>query len=299
MASRYIESFLQKSWSERYRTGRFYFRQGLAKIPFLPTPVRLQISPTEDVVFWWSRVVPYFHENRNFFDYWGQDAGDLRFLCKMLQPGMVFMDIGAFRGVYSLVAAKRLRGNGLVIASEPSPRDYNRLCMHLRLNRIFAARAELLALGAQSARSTFFQVVSGDTTRNGLRPPASSDPIAEISVQTISLDQYVAHHQVERVDVIKLDVEGGEIDVLRGAADVFIRLRPVLICEVLDAATQVWGYDARDIISVVQAYDYEWFDCREDGSLVRHESRDSYAQVKNYFAIPREKCHLYAQKGRQ
>jgi FkbM family methyltransferase len=290
MALGRIPGFLRKSWPERYQTARFFFRQSLSKLPYFPVRVRFDVSSEEHIQFWWSQVLPYFDEKRGLFDYWGQDVGDLRFLWRILKPGMVFMDIGAYHGIYSVVAGKKLQGNGTVVAFEPSPREYRRLRMHLRWNGISYARAESLALGATVARTKFFQVASGDTTRNGLRPPDSDDSVTEISVDTVSLDQYVASHALERVDVIKLDVEGGEIEVLRGAGAVLAKFRPVLICEVLDATTHTWGYEAREIIAALREQGYDWFDLNEDGSLAPHEMRSEYTRVKNYLAIPHEKC---------
>jgi len=290
MASRHIGSFLTKSWRQRCRAAQFYFRKGLAKLPFLPVPVRLQISGDKEIKLWWSQLVPFLPEDGGYFDYWATDAGDLRFLWRILQPGMVFIDIGAYHGIYSLVAGKKLGRAGTIISFEPSPREYRRLRMHLRLNRSTSARAEMLALGATTTRTAFFQVASGDTARNGLRAPAISDPINEIAVQETTLDEYLARQPIARVDIIKLDVEGGEMDVLRGATRVFQKFRPILICEVLDAATQVWGYDARRIISSLQELGYDWFEFMDDGSAVPHVMQNEYPQVKNYLAVPREKC---------
>ena len=292
-----MQNFLQKSWPQRVETMQFYFRQGLSKVPYLPVPVRLKVSPSREIGFWWSQIVPYFDSNRGFFDYWGEDVGDLRFLWKALDPGMVFMDLGAYQGIYSVVAGKKLQGARNIFAFEPSPREFRRLRLHLRWNRLSTTRAEMLALGARKSKTAFFQVKSGDTTRNGLRAPDSSDTVTEIPVNIISLDEYVREQNIQRVDVIKLDVEGGEIDVLRGAAKVFGEMRPLLICEVLDATTHAWGYDASEIIRAVRNYDYDWFDFNSDGSLEPHAERQSYPRVKNYLAVPREKRELVMQRS--
>ena len=292
MTTDHIHSFLEKSWPERLETMQFYARRALSKVPYIPVPVRLRMSPSKEIEFWWSQIVPYFDANRGFFDYWGEDAGDLRFLWNVLDPGMVFMDIGAYQGIYSVVAGNKLKGTGKIFAFEPSPREYHRLRMHLRLNRLSSARGEMLAMGIATSKASFFQVRAGDTTRNGLRRPASRDSVAEIRVNMSSLDEYMCGRNVGRVDVIKLDVEGGEIDVIRGGQKVFGDLRPVLICEVLDATTQAWGYDSREIIKAMRDYDYDWFDFNGDGSTTAHNHRQTYPQVRNYLAIPREKRDL-------
>lgn len=292
MASHRIDNFLHKSWDERLMTARYFVRKSLANIPYVPVPVRMKMSQTNEIQFWWSYVVPYFSPARGFFDYWGHDLGDLRFLWKSLGPGMVFLDVGAHHGVYSIVAAKKLGANGTVVAFEPSSREYRRLRLHLRMNRLKSVRTEPLALGSAAATRTFFEVTSGDTTRGGLQPPASPDRVSKTSVDTIRLDDYVSQLQLKRVDLVKLDVEGGERDVLQGASLVLTKFRPIFICEVLDAATIAWGYKAREIMLKFQSFHFNWFDIRLDGSIVRHEIRDHYPDIRNYVAVPKEKCAI-------
>jgi FkbM family methyltransferase len=292
MTTHSIQRFWHKPWSEKLTTAQFLFRQGLAKLPCIPVPVNLQVTRTESVRLWWSYFVGFFSDDRAFFDYWGQDIGDLRVLWRILRPGYTFLDVGAYHGIYSVVAGKRVTNLGQVIAFEPSPRERGRLRLHLRWNGTRWARVEPFAVGARASETSFFQVVSGDPTRNGLKPPATEDSVAKITVKTISLDQYITETGLQRVDVMKLDVEGGELEVLQGATDMFNRFRPILICEVLDETTKVWGYKAREIILLLSGAGYLWFECRADGTLVPHEIRDSYPDVKNYLAVPQEKLSL-------
>jgi FkbM family methyltransferase len=250
----------------------------------------MMMSETDIVGFWWSYVVPFFDARRRFFDYWGHDLGDLRYLWRILKPGMVFLDIGAHHGLYSVVAAKRLGEDGTVVAFEPSEREFRRLRLHLRLNGMHLVRAEPIALGAMASTQKFFQIISGDNTRGGLRPPASSDRVSETSVETARLDDYVERRALSRVDVVKLDVEGGELGVLQGASSVMTKFRPIFICEVLDATTQAWGYNAREIVLMFQSFDFELFEAQPDGSIVPHEIKDHYPDVRNYVAVPKERC---------
>ena len=273
-------------------TARYLLRKSLAKLPYALIPVRMKMSQNDEIQFWWSYIVPYFNATRGFFDYWGHDLGDLRFLWKNLTPGMIFLDIGAHHGIYSVVAAKRVGPNGMVVAFEPSSREYGRLRLHVRLNRLSPVRTEPLALGSAASTRPFFQVTSGDTTRGGLQPPASADQVSEISVATVRLDDYVSRLQLKRVDIVKLDVEGGEREVLEGASLVLTKFRPIFICEVLDATTQAWGYKAREIILMLQSFGFVWFEIRLDGTIVLHEIRDHYPDIRNYVAVPKEKCAI-------
>jgi FkbM family methyltransferase len=179
-----------------------------------------------------------------------------------------------------------------VVSFEPSVREYRRLRLHLRLNRLRSVRAEPLAAGSAAGTQRFFQITSGDNTRGGFRPPASDDRVSEISVETVRLDDYVSQLPLTRVDIVKLDVEGGEREVLGGASLVLTKFRPIFICEVLDATTQAWGYDAREIILMLQRFGFNWFEIRLDGSIVPHEIKDHYPEIRNYVAVPKEKCTI-------
>ena len=292
MASSRIDNFLHKSWSEQFNTAQFVLRRSLAKIPYAPVPVRMKMPEREEIRFWWSYLVPYFDQRRKFFDYWGHDLPDLRFLWRTLEPGMTFMDIGAHHGIYTMVAAKRLAGDGAVVSFEPSEREGRRLRLHLHMNRMNWVRAEALAIGAVTSRQEFFQVVDGDSSRGGLKPPASSDRVQATSVESIRLDDYVSRAALKRLDIVKLDVEGAELDVLAGAPNVLEKFRPLFICEVLDVATHAWKYEAREIVLKFQSYGFNWFEFRPDGSIAPHQIRERYPDVRNYLAVPSERCPL-------
>jgi FkbM family methyltransferase len=282
-----------KSWPRLCLSAQFRFRQALSKVPYFPVPIRLTLSEQLSLSFWWSRLVPYHDPNRKFLDYWGHDAGDLRFLWRALEPEMTFLDVGANLGAYSLVAAHKLADNGCVIAFEPGPRESARLKLHFRWNGLRApeARMERVSLGAHTGEQKFFEVLTGgDTSRNGLRPPQIDDAVREVATSVITLDRYAAKRGLTRIDFIKLDVEGGEMDVLRGASASLLRHRPILICEVLDLATAPWGYPAREIVSALADYGYRWFDVNRDGSLSPHIPQRDYPAIRNYLAVPCEKC---------
>jgi FkbM family methyltransferase len=283
-----VHSFLRKSPEQKRTTARFLAAKWLAKLPYAPHRVHLGVSPEESVKFWWSYFPMSFHPDRGTFDYWGDDIGDLRFLWKFLRPGMSFLDIGAHHGLYSVVAAKKIGPDGRVVAFEPSPRERQRLRLHLRYNGIESVTVKPYALAAEEGAASLTVVVDGFTTMNSLRTPPINHPTEQVSVETTSLDAYVCREQIEKIDLVKIDTEGGEVDVFRGADRLLRRIRPLIICEVLDLVTRSWGYAAADIMKLLGTYDYEWFDIVTNGSLAPHCRRAEYPEGRNYLAVPRE-----------
>jgi FkbM family methyltransferase len=287
-----VRKFLQKTPKQRRLTACFLATMWLAKFPYAPHKVRLEVDADEHVDFWWSYFPASFNAEGSLFSYWGDDSGELRFLWRFLRPGMTFVDIGAHHGVYTLIAARKLGRKGRLIAFEPCSRDRRRLSLHLRYNGINSAAVEPYALSAKDGKVELFTVLSGYTTMNSLRPPATDYPTEAIVVETTSLDGYLHQKQIDKVDLVEIDTEGAEIEVFSGAGKLLRELRPLIICEVLDKVTRPWGYPAREIVAKLRRHGYEWFEILRDGRVRQHSAKSEYPDVKNYLAVPQEKQPL-------
>jgi FkbM family methyltransferase len=285
-----VHRFILKTPDERRITTRFLASRWLAKLPYAPHRVRLRITPSEDVTFWWScfpgGVGP---ESETIFDYWGDDAGDLRLLWRLLQPGMTFLDVGAYHGIYTIIAVKKLGQSGSVVAFEPSPREQRRLRLHLKYNGMKWVKVEPYALAGREGKASLHIVTEGFTTMNSLRQPAVDHPRARVEVEALTLDAYLKRERIGKVDFLKVDAESAELEIFGAANKLLRQLRPLIICEVLDGVTAPWGYPAREIVSHLQTYSYQWFDILPDGNLLPHRSTDQYPDVRNYLAVPEEK----------
>jgi FkbM family methyltransferase len=208
---------------------------------------------------------------------------------------MTFFDIGAYHGLYTVIADSKLQGSGKITAFEPSRREQRRLKLHLRMNRVSSVALEPSAVGSRTGSAELFMVVSGFASMNSLRRPADQAIVKPLRVQLTTLDEHVKIGGIKRLDAMKIDTEGGEMDVFRGARRILKELRPAIICEVLDWVTAPWGYAARDIVSHLQGYDYTWFDIQPDGTLSPHAPRGQYPEVRNYLAMPMEKVNAVRQ----
>jgi FkbM family methyltransferase len=287
-----VTRFLRKTPEQQRTTLRFFARKSLSRLPFIPVPLRIEIAPGRPLSLWWSLLPTADHPNRTLLEYAGDDCSELRFLWEFLKPGMTFFDVGAHHGVYSLLAARKLCSGDTVIAFEPSPRERRRFQLHLQMNEVTHVRLEPYAVSARSGAFDFFTVTSGFTTMSSLQRPAIDHPIRKISIEAVSLDDYLNQRRIPSIDLMKIDVEGGELQAFAGATRLLQLLRPIIICEVLDWVTQPWGYAAREIVSCLQRHAYVWFDFAEDGKIALHEPRHEYPETRNYLAVPREKLAL-------
>ena len=232
-----LRRFWQKPWPEK--AGSIFFRW-IRIFPGIPIPVRLPFGG------WWLARNDFvgaalFHG--------GFENTECSFVEFFLRPGMTVLDIGAHHGFYTLLASQRVGPEGKVIAVEASPRERERLRLHLRINGCRNVRVDSRALGEAEGYAELYVVHGGQTGCNSLRRPAVFAPTEAIPVRIERLDTVLREHQIGKVDFIKLDVEGAELSVLKGAPQLLANgPRPVILIEVFDIRTQPWGYAAREII---------------------------------------------------
>ena len=130
------------------------------------------------------------------------------FLCNALRPGMNFFDVGAHIGEYTLLAGRSVGPEGSVHAFEPQPDTYELLQENLRRNHAANVKAVPCAIAAECGLARF---------RRHPEPSQSTlDPGGDITVPTRTLPDYVRETGV-LPHVIKVDVEGAECEVLKGA----------------------------------------------------------------------------------
>jgi FkbM family methyltransferase len=219
----------------------------------------------------------------------GIEPAELLFVEKYLQPGMTVLDIGAHHGLYTLLASRRVGRGGVVVAFEPSPRERRQLLRNVKINFCSNACIEPCALGNEHSGGDLYVVTGGQDGCNSLRPPIALSETARVRVQIARLDDWIEANKLERVDFIKLDVEGGELDALKGADKLLGRKpRPVILAEVQDLRTEPWGYKAKEIIGYLVSREYKWFRIAADGSL---EQLDVTAETfdGNFVAVPVER----------
>lgn len=214
---------------------------------------------------------------------------EVKFVQRFLARGMTFLDVGAHHGLYTLLASKCVGRAGSVIAFEPSLRERRWLVRHVRLNFCPNVRVEPFAVGSERSQAELYVVEGWQNWGNSLRPPEVEAPTHQRLVDVITLDDYLAEAQITRVDFVKLDVEGAEREVLKGAKRLLNESpRPVVLAEVYDIRTKPWGYRAHEIVKYLSELNYEWFQLLGDASISR-VSPNLEVYDANLLAVPNER----------
>lgn len=153
---------------------------------------------------------------------------ELAYLERVLSPGKVFIDVGANFGVYTLIASKLVGEPGRVFAFEPTAQSFAILRQNIALNHFSNVRAFQVALAETRGKAWLYH--GWDPVGNSLGVDPLCGDKGEV-VQIEALDNLLEENGVDRVDAIKIDVEGAEELVLRGAIRSLTTYRPIVIFE--------------------------------------------------------------------
>jgi len=137
---------------------------------------------------------------------------------ELMKPHSVFFDVGANVGYYSLLAASRAK---LVFAFEPMKEIFDRLAKNVKRNGLSNITMMNAAVAERDGDVTIFAQASSENT--GLASLHSSAGASPEQVPAVTLDTLMRDHRLERVDLIKVDIEGAEVRAFEGGAELLSR----------------------------------------------------------------------------
>ena len=151
-----------------------------------------------------------------------------------LGAGDICIDIGAHIGYYTLLAAKLVGASGHVYAFEPSPAVYRALERNLERNNVTNVTALNVAAGAGERAGVLYELAAGSSGNSSLSPrllesphAGTADEYAPVEVEICAVDSRVPDHEFGRVRMIKVDVEGYEVEALRGVERILAAGAPI------------------------------------------------------------------------
>jgi len=200
--------------------------------------------------------------------YWAGPMGDadlIAFLAAALPRDGVFLDVGANIGVYSVALAAARGGWLRGAAFEPVPETHRLLEQMLALNGLEGFVAERLALSG--ARGMLrFSAARGGANNFALSGGAVADgPV--VTVDAVRLDDWVGAHPELAPDAVKIDVEGYELEVLKGGAETLARRRPPLVVKCHCASWPELGVSAADVERQLRGLGYRTLEGRGGGPV--------------------------------
>lgn len=199
------------------------------------------------------------------------EPSTVRFYRKVLRKGDIVLDIGANIGGHTLPFAQCVAPNGRVFAFEPTEFAYRKLVDNVSLNPeltgiIVANHMLLAAPGDRDVPDEIYSSwplnPSGEVHQKHL---GQLQPLGAVEVETV--DSYCAMNGIDRLDWIKIDVDGNETSVLRGAAEVLRKFRPKLIIELAPYVCREAGHAFEELVDLLRNAHYDFYDLESGREL--------------------------------
>ena len=276
---------LEERWKRLTEEEGFRLAPGLTLARMISWLARCMLQKTVivDLQKWKAKMFlpPKLHGiGRLIFTFREHYEPELAYLEKVLSPGKTFVDVGASFGIYTVAGSRMVGETGRVLAFEPSVQSFPILKKNIEMNSLRNVTAFRVALSDKGGGAWLYH--APDPSGNSLGRDPSFDGAGE-EVMTESLDHALQRASVDRVDVIKMDVQGAEELVLRGASKVVKSMRPVIIFEVYPKGSAYLDISPNGARDMLESLGYEFFRVGESTPVVWAEPHPAYFNV---VAIP-------------
>lgn len=220
------------------------------------------------------------------------DRGEVTLLKSLFAPHHTFLDIGGNIGVFTLLAAKRLT-KGAVHTFEPSLYHLEKMKANLQLNKFDNVHIHAVALSNRSAHSTLYfpPTPPGYLTNSGMASQFRFDqPQSKTEdITCVRLDDYMKSCGITSVHLMKIDVEGAEMDVLTGAIETIRSNRPHVVMEIDISHLRRAGRSVQEVIAYWNELQYRIFRIEHDAKLTPICSASDFVEHQNIHCEP---CQL-------
>jgi FkbM family methyltransferase len=184
---------------------------------------------------------------------------------KMLRPGMTVVDVGSNIGLYTAVAARAVGPQGRVLAIEPDAENCGFVRENIAANHVENVVVSQCAVGAENATGTLYL---NDMNKADHRIYQGYDERRTTSVRIVRLDDLLAQHGIEHVDVVKMDIQGAEGQAWRGMDELLAQPDVRLMIEYWPWGLARCGDDPRAFLTKVRAAGFQIFDLDSDAHKI-------------------------------
>jgi FkbM family methyltransferase len=202
------------------------------------------------------------------------EAGPIHRLNEFVPSGSLVIDVGANVGFFSLRFARWVGDGGRVISIEPEDRNYNSLISALKREGLLSRVHPLKAVAAADPGKTFLEI-------NPLHPAdhkLSRDGTG-LPVTAVTLDDLVPDKSRLKPALVKIDVQGAEMMVLKGATGILKDAGPALFIELHEEGLNRFGTSVSEILDYLSPYGYEAYWLMRTGAHSKTSPAEIHAKV--------------------
>lgn len=221
--------------------------------------------------------------------YEGFEESEILFLRKYLRKSDIFLDIGANIGLYSLHAAQVIGSTGRVYAFEPAPITFSRLILNVETNN-FNEIVKCVNIGLSDNIGMLKMNISncGYDAWNTFAEPGKYLFDSQTDLQVETLDKFLDEHniRVEDISLMKIDVEGWETYVIKGAINSLTgKNSPALIVEFTEEFAFAAGSNCYELYDLIKSYGYSWYTYDSYNNQLVPEPKRLHYPYNNLIAI--------------
>lgn len=191
---------------------------------------------------------------RNFFWFGEVDRREPHVLAQLLTPGSVLFDVGANFGYYAVTLADAMGLDCRVFAFEPFPSTYELLHRHVQLNAL-----EEVIQTYPLALSDEVGFARMELNNRNTGAAALTNGVGIVRVKVSTLDKFCAEHEINRLDFLKVDVEGYEEKLLIGGTVTINRFRPLIFIELNPPTLARTGSSVDRVVERLKEHGYALF----------------------------------------
>ncbi|MEQ8925272.1 MAG: FkbM family methyltransferase [Fulvivirga sp.] len=174
-------------------------------------------------------------------------------LRKYLKEGDIVIEAGSNIGSETLLISNIIGSKGVVYGFEPFPKVYLELEYNLEINQITNVKPVEMALGDSNCIIDF-NIMDEDYPNQGMSSVIKTGHSQSIRVKQVILDDYIIDNEIKKVNLIKMDIQGAEFNLLKGALKTVRTYNPVLILE----ASNPWS-DLNALFQLLKSLNYDIF----------------------------------------
>lgn len=199
----------------------------------------------------------------------------LQIYSKLALKSPVIFDVGANIGLYAVIGGKNLKKNGHVIAFEPIPSNIEFLQENIKINNLKNVKVVAYAVG-EDERSLELYLSSKSVGNHSAGGEGDRDYDSVLEVQQTSIDKYITTSKLTKIDLIKIDVEGYDGHVLKGALKTIAMHKPTIMVECIPKLLKRCGFEPAEFAKILfENYEHCYL-INEANNTVEKVNKDNF-----------------------
>ncbi len=245
-------------------------------------PGQIQIYSGKDGIR--LKLAPHEAEYFGFFHFGSMNLYETAAITRVLHPGDSFIDVGAYvDGWHTIVASRKVGLTGHVYAFEPIPTFFYRLKENIALNNINNVTLEMAAVSDRDGYRTFYENRASSSFYKNHAYQGLRMSMGSLRVKTFALDRYIKVRHIKNLRLIKIDAEGAEMAILKGATKILkLHGAPDLMIEIDDRYLRSGGSSEGELLSYLKKLGYKAYSLIESG-LGAYQTKTEGRQLFNVF----------------